>query len=237
MVADKQAPPSSLAPRIVMIAGEASGDQLGAGLIEAILQRQPNARIEGVAGPAMIKAGCQAWHDADALAVMGIVEVLKHLPGLLRLRRQLAQRIIADPPDLVIGIDAPDFNLGLEAKVKAHGIATVHYVSPSVWAWRERRVKAVRAAADLVLCLLPFEPEFYQSHQVRAEFVGHPLADEIPQQWDKTQSRQRLNLPAGQLLAVLPGSRGTETSRLAPVFARLWLGCRPNSLGWDSLSP
>ena len=216
-----------------MIAGEASGDQLGAALIRAIRQRLPDAQFEGVAGPAMVRAGCRAWHDADALAVMGVAEVVKHLPRLLRLRRELAAKIIADAPAVVIGIDAPDFNLGLEAKVRAHGVPTVHYVSPSVWAWRSRRVKAVRAAADLVLCLLPFEPAFYQSHGVHAEFVGHPLADEIPRVWDREQSRRRLGLPAGPLLAVLPGSRSTETSRLAPVFAATleWLRAQRPELG------
>ena len=215
-----------------MIAGEASGDQLGAALIDAILQRQPNAQIEGVAGPAMVQAGCRSWHDADALAVMGVAEVIKHLPELLGLRRQWVERIIADPPDVVIGIDAPDFNLGLEAKVRAAGIATVHYVSPSVWAWRPGRVKGVRAAADLVLCLLPFEPDFYKSHGVHAEFVGHPLADEIPRAWDRAESRRCLGLPPGPLLAVLPGSRSTETSRLAPIFAATleWLQVRQSDL-------
>jgi lipid-A-disaccharide synthase len=220
--------------RVVLVAGEASGDQLGAALISAIARRNPTAIFEGVAGPEMRSAGCESWYDADELAVMGLTEVVRHLPRLLGLRRDLVRRILADPPDVVIGIDAPDFNLGLETKVRAHGVPTVHYVSPSVWAWRKRRVYAVRAAADLVLCLLPFEPGFYAGHQVRAEFVGHPLADAIPPVWDKAASRHRLGLPDGPLVALLPGSRSSETSRLAPIFAETvaWLRQRRPDLGF-----
>lgn len=215
---DHGIPPTRQGLRVVLIAGEASGDQLGAALMGAITQRNPTAVFQGVAGPEMRSAGCESWYDADELAVMGVTEVVRHLPRLLGLRRDLVRRINANPPDVVIGIDAPDFNLGLEAKVRAKGIPTVHYVSPSVWAWRKRRVKAVRAAADLVLCLLPFEPSFYAGHQVRAEFVGHPLADAIPPVWDQAASRHRLGLPEGPLVALLPGSRSSETSRLAPIF-------------------
>ncbi len=217
--------PNAPALRFVLVAGEASGDQLGAALIAAIAQRNPNATFEGVAGPEMRAAGCVAWHDADELAVMGVTEVIQHLPRLLKLRRDLVQRITADPPAVVVGIDAPDFNLGLETRVKAQSVRTVHYVSPSVWAWRKRRVNTVRAAADLVLCLLPFEPGFYAGHRVRAEFVGHPLADAIARDWDKDASRQHLALPPGPLLAVLPGSRSSETRQLAPVFGETmaWL--------------
>ena len=226
--------PAKLGPRIVLVAGESSGDLLGAGLIDAIAERYPDAVFEGVAGPEMRRAGCTAWWDADALAVMGVTEVLKHLPRLLRLRRDLVRKITANPPDVVVGIDAPDFNLGLETRVRARGIPTVHYVSPSIWAWRQRRVKTVRAAADLVLCLLPFEPAFYASHSVRAEFVGHPLADDIPRVWDKPASRTRLGLPPGPLAAIMPGSRSTETSRLAPIFRETmgWLRQQRPELGF-----
>ncbi|MDJ0939200.1 MAG: lipid-A-disaccharide synthase [Woeseiaceae bacterium] len=203
-----------------LVAGEASGDLLGAGLIRALRERIPDARFEGVAGPSMIAAGCDCWEEAEALAVMGLIEPLKHLPRLLKLRKMLVERWRADPPDVFIGIDAPDFNLGLEARLRESGIRTAHYVSPTVWAWRQGRIKTIARAADLVLCILPFEKTFYDEHGIRAEFVGHPMADSAPADVDVAAARRALDLGADDLVvAVLPGSRGSEVSRLAPLFA------------------
>ena len=162
--------------RIGIVAGEASGDLLGAGLINAVRKRNPAVEFEGVAGPMMQAAGCKVIENADALAVMGLIEPIREVPRLLRLRRMLVSRWQADPPDVVIGIDAPDFNLGLELKLRRSGIRTVQYVSPTVWAWRQGRIKKIRKAVDLVLCLLPFEKQFYDEHDVAAVFVGHPVA-------------------------------------------------------------
>ncbi len=203
-----------------MVAGEASGDLLGAGLIRALRERVPDATFEGVAGPEMTAAGCERWEDAETLAVMGLVEPLRVLPRLLKLRRTLIHRWTASPPDVFVGIDAPDFNLGLETRLRAHGIPTAHYVSPSVWAWRQSRIKTIRKAADCVLCILPFEKRFYKGHGVRAEFVGHPKADKAPVHADTTAARRKLGLePDGTIVAILPGSRKSEVSRLGPVFA------------------
>ncbi len=217
--------------RIALVAGEASGDQLGAGLIRAIRERVPGASFEGVAGPAMVAAGCEQWEPSESLAVMGLVEPLVHLPRLIRLRRALARRWRASPPDVFVGIDAPDFNLGLEKKLRKRGIRTAHYVSPSVWAWRPGRVKTVAKAADTVLCILPFEAPLYAGHDVNAVFVGHPKADEAPAVVDSGAVRRRLGLGDGELLAVLPGSRGGEIARLGPILAataRRLLASRPN---------
>ena len=205
--------------RIALVAGEASGDQLGAGLIQAIRERVPDASFEGVAGPAMVAAGCEQWEPSESLAVMGLVEPLAHLPRLIRLRRALARRWQASPPDVFVGIDAPDFNLGLEKKLRASGIRTAHYVSPSVWAWRAGRVKTVAKAADAVLCILPFEAPLYAGHDVNAVFVGHPKADAAPPVVDSSAARHRLGLGDGELVAVLPGSRGGEIARLGPILA------------------
>jgi lipid-A-disaccharide synthase len=211
--------------RIGLVAGEASGDLLGAGLISAIRKQHPEAHFEGVAGPAMTAAGCEAWYAADELAVMGLVEPLRRLPRLLRLRRDLKRRWTENPPDVFVGIDAPDFNLNLETHLRQRGTRTVHYVSPSVWAWRERRVKKIAAAVDRVLCLLPFEKRFYEDHQVGAEFVGHPMADDIEPDPDRQALRLELGLPDGEIVALLPGSRHSEVSRLGAVFAETaaWL--------------
>ena len=207
--------------KIGLVAGEASGDLLGAGLIRAIRERVPDASFEGVAGPEMVAAGCERWEDAEVLSVMGLVEPLKVLPKLLRLRRTLAQRWIDSPPDVFVGIDAPDFNLGLESRLKSNGIPTAHYVSPSVWAWREGRIKKIRKAADCVLCILPFEKDFYEEHGLRAEFVGHPKADKAPEHASIADARRKLGMdPDVSVVAVLPGSRGSEVSRLGPVFAK-----------------
>ncbi len=207
--------------KIGLVAGEASGDLLGAGLITALRQRVPEASFEGVAGPAMIAAGCECWEEAESLSVMGLVEPLKVLPKLIMLRRALARRWIKSPPDVFVGIDSPDFNLGLETWLKAAGIPTAHYVSPTVWAWRQGRVKSIRKAADRVLCILPFEKKFYDEHGVPAEFIGHPKADEAPQYSSADDARRALGIGVdGPVVAVLPGSRVGEVSRLGKLFAR-----------------
>jgi lipid-A-disaccharide synthase len=205
--------------RIALVAGEASGDLLGAGLIEQLRLRYPDAQFAGVGGDAMRAAGLDAWHDASELAVMGLAEVLRHLPRLLRLRSGLRRRVLAWKPDVFIGIDAPDFNLGLEQWLKQRGVRTVHYVSPSVWAWREKRAERIGRSADLVLCLFPVEPEIYARHGVDARFVGHPLADTMPLEPDRPAARAALGLdPIRPLLALLPGSRVGEIERVGPDF-------------------
>jgi len=205
--------------RVAFVAGEASGDTLGAGLIETLRARVPDAEFFGMAGPRMIAAGCEPWYRAEEISVMGFFEVLPHLPRLLRLRRQLIERLAASKPDVFVGIDAPDFNLPVAAALKRAGITTVQYVSPQVWASRQGRVASIRAAVDLVLCLLPFEPSFYAAHGVKAKFIGHPLADAIPFAVDRLAARAALGLPADKpLLAVLPGSRRSEVSRLSAPF-------------------
>lgn len=204
--------------RIGIVAGESSGDSLGAGLMRALQARMPGVQFEGVAGPQMAAAGCKVLYPAETLAVFGIVEVLKHLPHLLAVRRELRRYFLADPPDAFIGIDSPDFNLGLETHLRQAGIPTVHYVSPSIWAWRPERVFTVGRAADLVLALLPFEPPLYHRHGFKAEFVGHPLASAIPTDIDRTALRRSLNLQAKILVAILPGSRMGEIARLGELF-------------------
>jgi lipid-A-disaccharide synthase len=216
-------------PVIAVVAGEASGDNLGAALITALRARSPDVRIIGVAGPRMRAAGCEALADAEELAVMGLTEVLRHLPRLLKLRRGLITRFTAARPDVFVGIDAPEFNLGLAARLKAQGIRTVQYVSPQVWAWRQGRVRGIGEACDRILCLLPFEPPFYERHGIAARFVGHPLADQFPMEPDRGAARSGLGLPAGEtVVAVLPGSRMGEVSRLAAPFAgaAAWLAAR-----------
>ncbi len=203
-----------------MVVGEVSGDRLGAGLIRALKAQNPGVRVEGVAGPAMREAGCDVWEDAETLAVMGLVEPIKVLPRLLRLRRSLIRRWVADPPDVFVGVDAPDFNLGLEKALRSRGITTVHYVSPTVWAWRQGRVRKVAKAVDKVLCIFPFEEEFYEAYDVAAEFVGHPLADNIDTDIDTIAIRSELGLTAPTIVAVMPGSRSSEMARLGPVFAK-----------------
>ena len=212
--------------RIGIVAGEASGDLLAADLMQAIRARVPDVQFEGVAGPQMQAAGCRVLYPAEKLAVMGLVEVLGHLPALLRIRRALRRHFLATPPDLFIGVDAPDFNLALEQRLKRKGIPTVHYVSPSVWAWRQYRVRKIATSIDLMLTLFPFEADFYRDHQVPVRFVGHPLADRIPDQCHRRAVRLALKLPErGRILALLPGSRCGEVSRLAEPFLRtaLWL--------------
>jgi lipid-A-disaccharide synthase len=210
------------------VAGEQSGDQLGAGLIRELRVHAPQARFMGIAGPRMIAEGCETWGSCEQLAVMGLFEVLSHLPGLYRLRNGLRRRLVVERPDVFIGIDAPEFNLGLARRLRATGLKTVQYVSPQVWAWRRGRVRTIAEAVDLVLCLLPFERTFYAEAGVHAEFVGHPLADQIPLTPDRAGARAQLGLDGRPVVAVLPGSRLGEVTRLGDDFAATiaWLVAR-----------
>lgn len=220
---------SRTAPRIALIAGEISGDILGAAIAASIKARSPQARLYGVAGPRMVAAGVEAIASIDVLSVMGLAEVLRELPRLLRFRRQLVERLLADRPDVVVGIDAPDFNLGLERRLRECGLKTVHVVSPTVWAWRSGRVKGIARAVDRMLCLYPFEPRWYARHAVQADYVGHPLADELDDSVDTATARAQLGLAAaGPVLTLMPGSRHGETQRLAVPFAQTaaWLAER-----------
>ena len=206
--------------RIALCAGETSGDQLGAGLIEALRQHFPDAQFAGIGGDTMRAAGMDTWFDASELAVMGLAEVLAHLPRLLRLRKQFRQRVLGWQPDVFIGIDAPDFNLGVERWLKQRGVRTVHDVSPSIWAWRQGRAAKIGRSADRVLCLFPMEPPIYAQHGVDARFIGHPLADAIPLQPDREAARAALGEPHNtRILALLPGSRLGEITRMLPTFA------------------
>jgi lipid-A-disaccharide synthase len=206
--------------KIGLVAGEASGDTLGAGLIEALRRLEPDAEFFGVAGPKMRAAGCEVWEPAESLAVMGLFEILRELPRLLKLLARLRRSFIDARPDVFVGIDAPDTNLRLARKLHEAGIPTVQYVSPQVWAWRQGRVQTIHRSVDLVLCLLPFEKKFYDNQGVAAQFVGHPLADAIPLTVDRAAARARLSLPAeAEIVALLPGSRRGEVTRLAADFA------------------
>jgi lipid-A-disaccharide synthase len=213
--------PANAAPLTVgIVAGESSGDTLGAALIAALQARVPGTKCFGVAGPKMIAAGCEAWASSEELAMMGFTEPLFHLPRLLKLRSMLISRFNALQPDVFVGIDAPAFNLGLEQRLKARGLKTVQYVSPQVWAWRQGRVRTIGRSCDLVLCLLPFETDFYSQHGVKAVFVGHPLADQIPLEVDRAAAREALGIdPNATVIALLPGSRMGEVARLGGEFA------------------
>ncbi|MDQ7990385.1 MAG: lipid-A-disaccharide synthase [Candidatus Dactylopiibacterium sp.] len=207
--------------RIAMVAGEASGDLLASHLIEALRARYPDAEFCGIGGPRMIAAGFDAWWPAERLAVMGYVDVFKRLPELLRIRRALMSRLLADPPDVFIGVDAPDFNLGVELRLRRAGVRTIHYVSPSIWAWRGGRVKGIGRAAGHVMCLFPFEPEIYARHGIPASFVGHPLADVFPLEDCQATVREGLQIaPGTEVVAVLPGSREGEVGRLAETYVQ-----------------
>jgi lipid-A-disaccharide synthase len=206
--------------RIGLVAGEASGDTLGAAFIEAVKARVPVVQFVGVGGPKMRAAGLEVWESSEALAVMGLVEVVKHLPRLLQLRKSLRERFLAANLDVFVGIDAPEFNLGLARQLKRGGLKCVQYVSPQVWAWRQGRVRTMHESSDLVLCLLPFEPAFYAQHGVRAAFVGHPLADQIPLEIDRSAARAKLGVaPDIPVVALLPGSRRGEVEKLGADFA------------------
>jgi len=217
--------------RIGIVAGEPSGDLLGAELIHALRVHHPFAAIEGIGGPKMVAAGFHTHCPLETLSVMGLIEVLRHYPRLKQCRDNLASYFLRNPPDVFIGIDAPDFNLGLEQILKAARIPTVHYVSPSVWAWRQYRLRRIARACDLMLTLFPFEAKYYQNHQIPVKFVGHPLADKLPLHTETTvaEARQHLGIPVdGEWLALLPGSRYTEISKLGVPFLKtaLWLLAR-----------
>lgn len=204
-------------PRFAMVAGEASGDLLAGLLLGGMKQRWPNLRAVGIGGPKMAEHGFEAWWPHDKLAVRGYVEVLKHYREIAGIRNQLAERLLRDPPDVFIGVDAPDFNLDLEARLKARGVKVVHFVSPSIWAWRGQRAQKMKAAVDHVLCLFPFEPALYQQHGVAATYVGHPLADAIPLEVPRAASRAALGLAdSDTVVALLPGSRRSEIEYIAP---------------------
>ena len=212
-----------------LLAGEASGDTLGADLIIALRRLAPDAKFFGVAGPKMQAAGCESWEPAESLAVMGLFDVLRDLPRLLKLLARIKRMLLAERPDVFVGIDAPDTNLRVARRLHTAGIPTVQYVSPQVWAWRQGRVRHIRDAVDLVLCLLPFEKRFYDEHGIRAEFVGHPLADAIPENVDREAARRALGLEAqASVVALLPGSRRGEVARLAADFAATarWLAAQ-----------
>lgn len=205
--------------KIGILAGEASGDLLGAGLISELRSHCTELHITGIGGPAMIKEGCQSLHEMERLSVMGFYEPLMRLPELIKMRRGLYQYFTQNRPDVFIGIDSPDFNLGLEVKLREAGIPVIHYVSPSVWAWRQKRIHKIAKATDLVLTLFPFEADFYRQHNVPVRFVGHPLADSIPMQPDKLAARRQLDIETdAEYIALLPGSRRFELKNLAELF-------------------
>lgn len=208
-------------PRVALVAGETSGDLLAGLLLDGLLARWPGLQSMGIGGPQMVKRGLNAWWPSDKLAVRGFVEVLRHYREIVGIREQLKQRLLREPPDVFIGVDAPDFNLDLERDLKAQGIKTVHFVCPSIWAWRPERIDTIRRCVDLVLCIFPFEQDLLARHGIAATYVGHPLANMIPQQPDRLAARQSLGLDADRpVVAILPGSRATEVKYLAGRFFR-----------------
>lgn len=208
-------------PTIGIVAGEASGDLLGSHLIHALKKHRPDLEFVGIAGPKMISEGATSLFPIEKLSVRGYVEVLRHLPGLLKIRKQVFKSILSSRPDLFIGIDAPDFNFALERKLKRKGIKTIHYVSPSIWAWRKGRIGKIKRAVSHVLALFPFEPAIYQDAGIPVSYVGHPLADIIPIEPNKADAREQLKLKSHQLvIAMLPGSRQSEVKQLADLFVK-----------------
>jgi len=209
------------APRLAMVAGEASGDLLAGLVLDGLRERWPGLSAQGIGGPQMAARGFEAWWPSDKLAVSGYVEVLRHYRELVGIRNQLKARLLRERPDVFIGVDAPDFNLGLEQGLKEQGVRTVHFVCPSIWAWRAERVEAIRRSADHVLCIFPFEPALLESQGIAATYVGHPLAGVIPLEPDKAAARRALGLDgAGTVIAILPGSRRSEVRHLAETFFR-----------------
>ena len=223
---------------IGIIAGEASGDNIGASLMKAIRNRVPDVVFEGIGGPRMIDAGCFSLYPMERLSVMGLAEVVSHLPGLLSMRRDLRRHFLKTPPDIFIGIDAPDFNLSLERSLKKAGIRTLHYVSPSVWAWRQYRVHKIAKSVDVMLTLFPFEEAYYRSKQVPARFVGHPMADLIADDVDQAEARRHLGIDHdGPLVALMPGSRVSELKRLAEPFIQAAAWCRERRIDIQFVAP
>jgi lipid-A-disaccharide synthase len=220
--------------RIGIVAGEASGDLLGSHLIQALKQKQPDIEFVGIAGPKMISEGAKSLFPIERLSVRGYFEVIKHLWSLLKLRRELLNHFLSNPPDLFIGIDAPDFNFWLETKLKRKGIKTIHYVSPSIWAWRKNRIKKIKNAVTQVLALFPFEPALYEEKGVPVAYVGHPLADILPMEPDVAGAREILKLETSSLvIAMLPGSRQSEVEQHADLFvktAKLIYAQQPNAV-------
>lgn len=213
--------------KVALLAGEPSGDVLGASVLKALRERYPDLIAKGIAGPNMQKAGCESLFPMEKLSVMGLIEPLKRLPSLFLIRRRFIKKIKAFKPDVFIGIDSPDFNLGVEIALKKAGIKTVHYVSPSIWAWRPKRIHKIKKAADLVLCILPFEPVLYEKEKIPAVYVGHSLADEISVWCYQEKARQHFGLPIdAKVLAVLPGSRETEIKYIAPTFLEVAKRCQ-----------
>lgn len=210
---------SASAPKVAMVAGEVSGDLLAGLLLDGLKARLPGMSSMGIGGPQMVAQGFEAWWPHEKLSVFGFVDALKHYRELSGIRQQLGDRLLQERPDVFVGVDAPDFNFGLEARLKAQGIKTVHFVSPSIWAWRGKRINKIARSTDHMLCMFPFEPELYAAKNIPATFVGHPLADTIPMEPPCEASRQSLGLPLdAPVLAVLPGSRRSEIQHIAPTF-------------------
>ncbi|MGE3318854.1 MAG: lipid-A-disaccharide synthase [Candidatus Berkiella sp.] len=221
-----------------IVAGEISGDILGADLIAALKETYPDATFVGIGGERMIKAGMQTLFPMERLSVMGFIEPLKRLPELLRIRSFLKQYFIKHKPTVFIGIDAPDFNLSLELYLKKHGVRTVHYVSPTVWAWRKGRIHKIKKAVNRMLCVFPFESPIYEEYQVPMTFVGHPLADEIPMDSSKSQARTILDLPQEKkIVALLPGSRAQEIAKLGQPFIETARWLKANFEEVEFISP
>jgi lipid-A-disaccharide synthase len=206
-------------PRFAMVAGEASGDLLAGLVLDAMRTRWPELSAQGIGGPHMQARGFEPWWPAEKLSVSGYAEVLRHLRELLAVRKELRDRLLRERPDVFIGVDAPDFNLGLEGDLRRGGVKTVHFVCPSIWAWRMKRVETLKRNCDHVLCIFPFEPELLARHGVPATYVGHPLASVIPMEPDQAAARRAVGVPAeGEVIALLPGSRASEIEALAPRF-------------------